>query len=64
MWRATEVFARAAGYRKLAIYVRASNTLGQAYYRTLGFAECGRLRAQVVIDGVTDDELVMELRLD
>lgn len=57
-------FARAAGYRKLLIQVRASNRAAQAFYAQLGFVECGRLRAQVMIDGRPDDEVVMELFLD
>lgn len=60
LWSATESFARAAGYRKLAIQVRASNTIAQGFYRSLGFKECGRLTRQVIIDGVEDDELIME----
>ena len=61
LWSATESFARVAGYRKLAIQVRASNNAAQAFYRRLGFQECGRLTRQVMIDGVEDDELLMEL---
>ena len=60
LWSATEVFAREAGYRKLAIQVRASNLGAQAFYRRLGFTECGRLTRQVSIDGVEDDEVLME----
>ena len=60
LWRATEAFAREAGYRKLAIQVRASNAVAQAFYRSLGFSECGRLTRQVIIDGIEDDELLME----
>jgi ribosomal protein S18 acetylase RimI-like enzyme len=63
LWGATEAFARAAGYRKLAIQVRASNTAAQAFYRRLGFAECGRLTRQVIIDGIEDDEVLMEMPL-
>ena len=63
LWGASEVFARSAGYRKLVIQVRASNAGAQAYYAGLGFRECGRLTAQVVIDGVADDEVLMELFL-
>lgn len=63
LWNATEAFARAAGYRKLAIQVRASNINAQRFYGRLGFAECGRLRRQVIIDGVEDDEVLMELFL-
>lgn len=60
LWRATLAFARDAGYRKLVIQVRGSNKLAQAFYRQLGFRECGRLARQVVIDGVEDDEVIME----
>jgi RimJ/RimL family protein N-acetyltransferase len=61
---ATMRFARSAGYRKLVIQVRGSNTPAQAFYKQLGFVECGRLHAQVMIDGRPDDEVVMELFLD
>jgi ribosomal protein S18 acetylase RimI-like enzyme len=61
LWAATLAFARAAGYRKLVIQVRASNSAAQTFYRGLGFQDCGRLSAQVVIDGVEDDEVLMEL---
>jgi ribosomal protein S18 acetylase RimI-like enzyme len=60
LWRATELFAREAGFQKLAIQVRASNSLAQTFYRKLGFKECGRLTRQVIIDGVADDEVLME----
>lgn len=60
LWSATESFARQAGYRKLVIRVRGSNTAAQAYYRSLGFQECGRLTRQVIIDGAEDDEVLME----
>jgi ribosomal protein S18 acetylase RimI-like enzyme len=60
LWNATESFARAAGYRKLVIQVRASNTAAQTFYRRLGFCECGRLARQVIVDGVEDDEVLME----
>ncbi len=60
MWTATEAFAREAGYRKLAIQVRASNTAARGFYRRLGFRECGRLTRQVIIDGIEDDEVLME----
>ncbi len=60
LWSATESFARDAGYRKLVIQVRASNSAAQAFYRRLGFQECGRLTRQVMIDGVEDDEVLME----
>ena len=60
LWKATEAFARDAGYLKLAIQVRATNTLGQLFYQKLGFRECGRLTRQVIIDGTEDDEVLME----
>ena len=63
LWDVTLPFARRAGYRKLLIQVRASNTPAYGFYRRLGFADCGRLTRQVVIDGVEDDEVLMELFL-
>lgn len=60
LWNATAALAAAAGYRKLVIQVRGSNADAQAFYRDLGFAECGRLSRQVVIDGADDDEVLME----
>jgi RimJ/RimL family protein N-acetyltransferase len=63
LFDATLAFATSAGYRKLVIQVRASNAAAQRFYGGLGFVECGRLRAQVVIDGREDDEVVMELSI-
>ena len=63
LWKATAAFAREARYQKLVIQVRAMNAHAQAFYRGLGFAECGRLSRQVVIDGTPDDEILMELFL-
>ena len=63
LWEATESFAREAGFQKLAIQVRASNSPAQSFYRRLGFKECGRLTRQVIIDGVAEDEVLMELFL-
>jgi putative acetyltransferase len=60
LFGATRRFAASTGYKKLVIQVRASNVLAQAFYRQLGFVECGRLRAQVIVDGTEDDEIVME----
>jgi RimJ/RimL family protein N-acetyltransferase len=60
LFNATTQFAASAGYRKLVIQVRASNLPAQRFYQRQGFVECGRLRAQVVIDGREDDEIVME----
>jgi ribosomal protein S18 acetylase RimI-like enzyme len=60
LWNVTLTFARDAGYRKFVIQVRASNTAALGFYRRLGFVDCGRLTRQVIIDGVEDDEVVME----
>ena len=60
LFEETTRFARTSGYRKLVIMVRASNTAAQAFYRRLGFVDCGRLTKQVVIDGREDDEIMME----
>jgi ribosomal protein S18 acetylase RimI-like enzyme len=56
----TFAFARAAGYEKLVIYVRASNNGARRFYTSLGFAPCGRLTRQVKIAGGHDDEILME----
>ena len=63
LWNATAPFAHDAGYRKLVIQVRGSNTAAQSFYRRLGFQDCGRLSRQVIIDGVEDDEALMEFFL-
>jgi L-amino acid N-acyltransferase YncA len=63
LWSATETFARAAGYTKVVIQVRGQNRAAQAFYRGLGFKECGRLAGQVVVDGVSDDEVLLEIFL-
>jgi ribosomal protein S18 acetylase RimI-like enzyme len=60
LWSATTAFAAEAGYRKLVIQVRGSNAAAQAFYRGLGFRDCGRLSRQVIIDGREDDEVLME----
>lgn len=60
LFRSTEAFARRAEYTKLLIQVRASNLAAQRFYGRLGFEECGRLRRQVRIDDVDDDEILME----
>ena len=60
LWNATTAFAAGAGYRKLVIQVRGSNAAAQAFYRSLGFQDCGRLSRQVIIDGIEDDEVLME----
>ena len=64
LFDATRRFAASAGYRKFVIQVRASNQPAQAFYKQLGFVECGRLRAQVIVDGTEDDEVVLEFFLN
>jgi RimJ/RimL family protein N-acetyltransferase len=64
LFQHTRRFAQSAGYRKVVIQVRASNASALAFYRRLGFTDCGRLRQQVVIDGHEDDEILLELFLD
>lgn len=64
LFQVTHPFAVAAGYRKLVITVRGSNAPALSFYRRLGFVECGRLGKQVVIDGVDDDEVLLEMFLD
>ena len=56
-------FARANGYEKLVIYVRAGNDGAQSFYRSLGFVAKGVLERQVKIDGQYEDEVFMELLL-
>jgi ribosomal protein S18 acetylase RimI-like enzyme len=63
LFEANGAFARASGYRKFVIQVRASNASAQCFYEQLGFSRCGRLGRQVLVDGREDDEIVMELFL-
>jgi L-amino acid N-acyltransferase YncA len=63
LFRQTSAFAREHGYSKLVIQVRGSNLAAQKFYSRLGFQECGRLRRQVRVDGVEDDEVLMEMFL-
>jgi L-amino acid N-acyltransferase YncA len=63
LFRETTSFARSSGYAKFVIQVRASNASARSFYRALGFAECGRFSRQVVIDGMEDDEILMEFFL-
>jgi len=60
LFAASSRFAVDAGYRKIVITVRASNSSAQAFYGRLGFVACGRLRAQVLLDDREDDEILME----
>jgi ribosomal protein S18 acetylase RimI-like enzyme len=64
LFAATLAFARAHAYRKFVIQVRASNTAAQAFYESLGFNPCGRYARHVVIDGMEDDEVLMECFID
>jgi dephospho-CoA kinase len=61
---ATWAEARAAGFSKLVIAVRADNPLAQTFYTGLGFQPCGRLTRQAFVDGGYVDELLYELFLD
>jgi ribosomal protein S18 acetylase RimI-like enzyme len=56
-------FARAHGYEKIVIYVRAGNAGAQAFYSELGFVRRGVLRRQAKIDGQYEDEVFMEVFL-
>jgi dephospho-CoA kinase len=56
--------ARAAGYNKLVITVRADNPEAQAFYARLGFQPCGRLARQAFVDEKYVDELLYELFLE
>jgi phosphinothricin acetyltransferase len=60
LFKTTETFAKAAGYSKMIVQVRASNEPAKAFYRRLGFRAVGRLARQVRIDGVEVDEILME----
>jgi L-amino acid N-acyltransferase YncA len=57
---ATLAQAVALGFEKLVVYVRASNQEALGFYRSLSFQTRGTLRRQVKIDGVYDDQVVME----
>ena len=61
LFRTTLQFARTVAFAKFVIQVRSMNTGAQAFYRGVGFRECGRLRKQVRIGGDEDDEILMEL---
>jgi len=62
--RSTFAAARAAGFSKLVIQVRADNPDAQAFYLALGFEPCGRLSGQAFVDGRYVDELIYELFLN
>ena len=60
LFQVTQAFARNSAYSKFVIQVRASNLSAQVFYKGLGFYECGRMTRQVRIDGIEDDEIIME----
>ncbi|MEJ5200384.1 MAG: GNAT family N-acetyltransferase, partial [Anaerolineae bacterium] len=63
MSQATFEAARALGFRKLIVHVRADNPDAQRFYERLGFRPCGRLAEQALVDGRYVDELLYELFL-
>ncbi|MBK7929411.1 MAG: GNAT family N-acetyltransferase [Bryobacterales bacterium] len=63
LFEATLGFALSRGYRKFVIQVRATNAAALAYYQSLGFTVCGRYTRHVLIDGVEEDEVLLELHL-
>lgn len=60
MFAASCDFARAHGYQKMVIYVRAGNEQAQDFYRHLGFEVVGRLRQQVRLGDTLEDEILFE----
>ena len=60
LFATTEAFATATGYSKMIAQVHASNERAKTFYRRLGFRAVGRLARQVRIDGMEDDEILME----
>ncbi len=63
LFQTTLDFARTHGFLKFVIQVRSSNHGAQAFYRYLGFRDCGLLRRQVRIAGQEDDEVLLEFFL-
>jgi len=63
LFEATLGFALSHDYRKFVIQVRATNAAALAYYQSLGFTVCGRYTRHVLIDGVEEDEVLLELHL-
>ena len=56
-------YARATGFQKIVINVRADNADAQGFYTRLGFRPCGRLTKQAFCNGQYVDELLYELFL-
>lgn len=54
-------WARSVAIRKLTLGVFATNERALRLYRRLGFVEEGRLRGQVILDGLPVDEILMAL---
>jgi ribosomal protein S18 acetylase RimI-like enzyme len=63
LFQASLKFAGERGFSKIVIQVRSSNSGAQAFYRQMGFRECGRLSRQVRTTEHEDDEIVMEFFL-
>jgi L-amino acid N-acyltransferase YncA len=59
----TRAFALSRQYAKFVVQVRSGNAPAQSFYRQLGFQDCGRLARQVRVDGMEEDEILMELFL-
>ena len=63
LFQASLKFAGERDFSKIVIQVRSSNSGAQAFYRQLGFRECGRLSRQVRTREHEDDEVIMEFFL-
>ena len=55
--------AREWGYHKLCLEAHAGNGRALGLYRRFGFAECGRRREHILVNGQYCDEILMELML-
>jgi predicted GNAT superfamily acetyltransferase len=55
--------ARAAGYEKMVVQVRADNPAAHAFYTGLGFLQCGRLERQARVAEHWVDVLLFEMFL-
>lgn len=56
-------WTREWGYHKLYLEAHAENARALALYHRFGFAECGRRKEHLFIDGQYKDEILMELML-
>jgi len=61
LMQATLHFAREQGYEKIVIYVRASNSVAQGFYRKMGLIPKMMIERQVKIGGTYDDQVWMEM---